>query len=353
MRKIIRGIPALVMSALFAATLHAQDASYEVAGIVAWSTAKTYGFTFAPESNSGESVSRPLDGMNTRLTRTTKVLLTTQTLTVAQVVGGQPSVNPGERNTTFEFFGGRTLQPGWTVKSVDVGGNFTYIEQPRLGTSDLSFRVRLSPGGSATLRKIVLNGPANSDWKDAFSEPLRKDYVINGVVAWNAAKKYGFTFKPMPGQASYGIWKPVQTDPFDGVFTALYVSIERRLLDGIRCTELPGNYFGGSSRCILGQIVGGNMSVLPSLGASNQNMSVSFEMFGAKKLSPGWIVKSVSTSNGTWKRQPAYGSGDLSFILTVTSYGDNSANAIVRSITLEGPSNAASFEDAFKNSQNP
>ncbi|HUQ20506.1 MAG TPA: hypothetical protein VM099_12905 [Gemmatimonadaceae bacterium] len=345
--------PALIFLALFAPALPAQDAAYDVPGILAWTTGKTYGFTFSPEANSGESVSRPLDGMNTRLTRSTTVLRLTQTFTVAQVVGGQPSVNPGERNTTFKFFGGRTLQPGWTVKSVDVGGNFTYVDQPRLGTSDLSFRVRLAPGGSATLRKIVLNGPAGSDWKDAFSAPVRRDYVINGTVAWDAARKYGFTFKssserPPSGNATA---KLTQTEPPDGVFTVLWIWVPRIGILNYRCTELQAKSTTFDVACIVGQIVGGNMSVPPALSRSGDAHSVAFTMFGAKKLSPGWIVKSVTTSNGSWTRQPAYGSNDLSFVLTVTSYGSNAAIAIVKSITLEGPSSAASFEDAFKNAQ--
>jgi hypothetical protein len=331
---------AVTMTVLPATTLSAQGASYDVPGIVAWSTAKTYGFEFHPVANSGESLARPLDGMNTLLKRTTKTLLTTKTYTIAQVVGGQPSVNPGERNTTFQFFGGRTLQPGWTVKSVDMGGNFTFVDQPRLATSDLSFRVRLAPGGSATLRKVVLNGPAGSDWKDAFSAPLRKDYVINGVVAWNAAQRYGFTFTPAPTRSDF---PATVMGRLDGVFTALTVQVDRRLF-GTRCTVHPN----ASSHCIMGQIVGGNMSVSVPFQPEQPSMSVVFEMFGGKKLSSGWIVKSVTTSNGVWKRQPAYGSDDLSFVITLTSYGDVAATSIVKSITLEGPSNAASFEDAFK-----
>lgn len=328
----------------------AQGGSYDVPGILAWTTGKTYGFTFSPEAHSGESVSRPLDGMNTRLTRSTKVLLITQTFAVAQVVGGQPSVNSGERSTTFKFFGGRTLQPGWTVKSVDLGGDFTYVDQPRLGTSDLSFRVRVSPGGNATLRKVVLNGPAGADWKDAFSAPLRREYVVNGVVAWNAARRYGFTFKPL-GSPTFrnevtGLAK-VKGVP-DGVFITLSVDWRTGLFD-TPCTREPAEFNDGP--CIVGQIVGGNISVTRPINKFTLEQSATFEMFGAKQLSPGWIVKSVSTSSGTWKKQPAYGSGDLSFVLLVTSYGATGAIAIVKSITLEGPSNAASFEDAFKNAQ--
>jgi hypothetical protein len=326
----------------------AQGSAYEVPGISAWNTGKTYGFTFHPEANSGESVSRPLDGMNTRLTRTEKILLTSLTVPVAQVVGGQPSVMSRERNTTFTMFGARTLQPGWTVKTVDVIGDFTYVQQPRLGTADLSFRVRLAPGGSATLRKVVLNGPSGADWKDAFSAPVRRDYVINGTVAWNSARKYGFTFTPLKEGDRFVKGLP------DGVYTLLMV---KQTIDMGRCQVVPdakiGIYIDPHPDCIVGQLVGGNMSVMTPLEFRSSSQSVSFEFFGAKKLSPGWIVKSVTTSNGTWTRQPAYGTDNLSFVLRVTSYANSSAIAIVKSITLEGPSNAASFEDAFRNAQNP
>ena len=319
-----------------AGTAVAQNADYTVPGISAWTTAKTYGFEFAPEARSGESVSRPRDGMNTRLTRTATVLFKQTTLTVAQVVGGQPSVNQGERVTTFRMFSGRTLQPGWTVKRVDVGGNFTYVQQSRLGTTDLSFRVSLAPGGTATLKSIVLTGPAGADWKDAFSAPVRKDYVINGVVAWNAAKKYGFQFYPTDSEGST---KKV-TLPYDGVFTVLWIHKSDLSLFA-PCVPRPDT----SDICILAQIAGGNLSV----PIHKYRYTARFVMFAGKKLAPGWVVKAVSISNGTYIRQAVTGSDDLSFVLQLTSSSTSAATAIIPSITLEGPSNAASFEDAFKN----
>jgi hypothetical protein len=312
----------------------AQGTTYTIPGISAWTTAKTYAFEFAPERNTGETVTQPFDGMNTRLRRTATVLFKPVTVTVAQVVGGQPSVNQGERSTIFRMFAGRTLQPGWTVKSVDIGGNFSYVQQPRLGTSDLSFRVKLSPGGTATLRNVVLTGPAGADWKDAFSAPVRKDYVINGVVAWNAAKKYGFQFYPSDRNGN----TDRVTTPYDGVLTMLTAG---KTLSWLNCTPRPGF----SDLCIVAQIAGGNLSVpVHPIGYTAR-----FTMFAGKKLAPGWQVKAVSISNGTFIRQAATGSGDLSFVVQLASTPTQAATAIVKSITLEGPSNAASFEDAFKN----
>lgn len=317
------------------------QAVYEIPGISAWNTGKMYGFTFAPVAASGESVTRPLDGMNTRLTRTVTKLMLTQKVQVAQVVGGQPSVNQGERNTTFELFGGRNLNPGWIVKSVEVKGNFTYVEQPRLGTNDLSFKVRLAPGGTATVAKVEMHGPAGADWKDAFGPSSMKEYVINGTVAWNAAKKYGLTFTPLKDGSGYESSASIVGLP-DGTFTALIV----KPTGFVRCTAPPGGPSLTFQGCVLGQLAGGNMSVTMPFKDDGSNNTTVFEMFGTRKLSPRWTVKSVDVSNGTITL-PASGD-NLRFRVKLSSYGDKSAVAIVRSITLVGPSSAASIEDAFK-----
>ena len=320
---------------LWPTDVSAQNADYTVAGITAWTTAKTYGFEFAPEAASGESVTSPRDGMNTRLRKTVTSLLGSTTVTIAQVVGGQPSVNAGQRNTTFRMFSNRTLQPGWTVKSIDVRGSFTYVQTVRQGTSDLSFRVRLSPGGSATLRSLVLTGPEGANWQDAFSAPARRDYVINGIVAWNAAKKYGFEFYPY-GDGETDVDRT--SFPRDGVFTYRYVS--KTSLIG-SCTSPPNR----STSCIMAQIAGGNLSVPANPYGFT---SAEFVLYRAKKLAPGWLVKSVSISSGTFIRQPAYGTDDMSFALRLQGSAAKPATGTITSITLEGPSNAASFEDAFK-----
>jgi hypothetical protein len=57
----------VLIAALAPCVLSAQRSTYEVPGIVAWTAAKTYGFTFSPEAASGESVTHPKDGLNTRL----------------------------------------------------------------------------------------------------------------------------------------------------------------------------------------------------------------------------------------------------------------------------------------------
>jgi hypothetical protein len=119
--------------------------------------------------------------------------------------------------------------------------------------------------------------------------------------------------------------------------------VDMKAFDRQSCVQPPS-----STLCIIGQVVGGNMSVTPPINDAEQ--TVQFEMFGSKRLSAGWRVRSVDVSNAYWIRRPAQGMAwdDLSFVVSLTSRATESAIAIIRSITLEGPSNAASVEDAFK-----
>ena len=59
-------------------------------------------------------------------------------------------------------------------------------------------------------------------------------------------------------------------------------------------------------------------------------------------------VSSVSVSNGVFQKQAGAGTSDLSFVLVLTSKLNQPSNAVIQSITLTGPANAASFEDAFR-----
>ncbi len=54
------------------------------------------------------------------------------------------------------------------------------------------------------------------------------------------------------------------------------------------------------------------------------------------------IVKSVTTSNGSWTRQPWYGSEDVHFVLAVASYGNTATLMPTRDSWLLAPvANAA------------
>lgn len=314
-------------------TAGAIDADHSMNGIEAWNVAKTNGFTFRPLTfASGQSVTRPRDGVNTRLQAPESTLFGTRTVTLAQVVGGNASVvrpTRGSRTVTFEFFGGQKLAPGWKLKSVRLGGSYIWDRRPQPGTDDASFRVKATSSsrttGAVTIRSLTLSGPYGATAEDAFVG--RKTYTINGIEAWGVAKQYGFEFRPMKSTWRKNLSGNAQdfdiSTPFDGVNTRLFTIHAR-------------------SRLYLASVVGGNMIV-------NHWIDQRFVMFDRKRLAPGWRVQNVSVSGGRWIRQPAQGTDDLSFVLEVRG----EASAHVRSITLEGPSNATGWQEAFQNASNP
>ena len=102
--------------------------NYEIQGIQAWSAARSNGFTFRPIATAeGQTVSRPHDGVNTRLRGDVKDMrfggLRTVRRTLGSVVGGNMSVSQPTTTVTFEMFGGRTLAPGWSVQRVELAGD--------------------------------------------------------------------------------------------------------------------------------------------------------------------------------------------------------------------------------------
>lgn len=327
------------------------SADHSMNGISAWDAAKRNGFTFRPLTfASGQSVTRPRDGVNTRLQAPESTLFGTRTVTLAQVVGGNASVvrpTRGSRTVTFEFFGGQKLAPGWKLKSVRLGGSYVWDRRPQLGTNDPSFRVKATSSsrttGAVRIRSLTLSGPYGAKAEDAFVG--RKTYTINGIEAWGVAKQYGFKFRPMAFDG--GSWDLRVSTPHDGVQTRLTLFSASPLVRRTRsCSK------DAEDNCIVAEVVGGNMLVYKPL-FSFRSETVKFRMFSGKRLASGWTVRSVSVSGGRWVRRPASGGDDLSFELELTSYPDRVASVNVRSITLEGPSNATGWQEAFQNARNP
>ena len=331
------------------AATSAQRQDAEIPGELAWEQARINGFEFYPEALIGETVSSPRDGDHTSLTKIMKGTLGTQTIRIAHVLGGRSFVMSDQRLVTFTLFGSRTLGNGWTVKSVEVSGNFTYVSQPQASTEDLKFRIQVKPGGSATVNKIVLNGPLGGHWEEAFrptsggtpaTATAVRNYVVSGTDAWNAARKRGFTFRPIlrgtaiAGSTADGL--RIIGAP-DGIATSLEVSRENRR----ECAP------GSPGFCIIGVVTNGQMGVAKP-DQDNQENKVAFEMFGTRKLASGWTVSSVSVSNGVFQKQAGAGTSDLSFVLVLTSKLNQASSAVIQSITLTGPANAANFEDAFR-----
>lgn len=149
---------------------------YVISGLHAWSAAKSSGFIFQPlPYASGQWVTDPRDGVDTRLLARAGGADGEQTLTLAQIAAGAASVNrpqTGSRTVVFDYFRDQSLRPPWTVTGVDVVGNFVWQRRPEPGSAILRFQIRASSRsestGSATVRSITLRGPADANWESAF-----------------------------------------------------------------------------------------------------------------------------------------------------------------------------------------
>ena len=159
---------------------------FKVPGIAAWSAAKSNGFLFYPEFARGDKT-----GQDSRSSRV--YLLGSDSITrgphikniiPAQVVGGVNMLvndwlqnrSDYDRYTYFNLFDGpRKLAPGWTVKNVVLSGSYIWDVRPRSGSEQIFSRVKVtnltSQKGStkAMLKELVLIGPKNGNWQDAFN----------------------------------------------------------------------------------------------------------------------------------------------------------------------------------------
>jgi hypothetical protein len=82
----------------------------------------------------------------------------------------------GSEACTNRGFTGRTLKSGWSFESWSVTENsrptrrMSFQQKPSKGSRDLSYELRVTAGdsGRVTLNQLVLRGPPNASWQDAF-----------------------------------------------------------------------------------------------------------------------------------------------------------------------------------------
>ncbi len=132
------------------------------------------------------------------------------------------------------------------------------------------------------------------------------------------------------------------------------------LSGGVDGTNSRVDQGGPSRECyVLARVVGGNMIAQcpyrrPGRGiieSDDFDDTRDFRMFTGKALAPGWIVRDIVVSGGTWIDRPEPGATSLEFSYRLTiakRFYDRSTSARVTRIVLEGPASASSWEDAFK-----
>ena len=158
----------------------AAQESHRVPGTHAWETARRAGFEFHPElPNEGYILTGARDGAATAL----KACPSSHEpcVEVARIAGGALELQPTrcddcERGHVFELYAGRPLADGWRIVAVEVeGAGWSWEREPRYGTADPSFALRVELPADAAARvavvSLTLEGPPGAEWRAAFAPP--------------------------------------------------------------------------------------------------------------------------------------------------------------------------------------
>lgn len=146
--------------------------------------------------------------------------------------------------------------------------------------------------------------------------PQTQTHTITGIEAWSLARANGFEFRPAARSEQW------VTYPYDGVDTRLQAARFQGIL-GVGTTDT----------ITLARIVGGNLIVdRPTSGSR----SVTFVLFGGRRLADGWAVEEVRLrGGGRWKKRPE--GSDLQIEVEATAYANRPASVGIESVTLVGP----------------
>lgn len=157
---------------------------FKVPGLLAWSEAKKNGFKFYPKeatgnrdgSNSwGESYYTTSKG-NKKSTKGSQVIGGVNMLVHNKYRTGFFPKKPLEITGYFRIFSDKRLRPGWKIKSINITGNYEWTKTKyRRNTQIIRTMIKIvkpaqvSKASTAMIKEIVLIGPKNGQWQDAFS----------------------------------------------------------------------------------------------------------------------------------------------------------------------------------------
>ncbi|MCW8880344.1 MAG: hypothetical protein OQJ89_16720 [Kangiellaceae bacterium] len=159
---------------------------FKVNGIAAWSEAKKNGFLFYPWRVKGNKDGVGSSGkamcLNPREANKWETCLGNGQ--GSQMVGGVNMLLypqkwagrvPTDSYSYFNLFSGKKLRSGWKIKRLVISGSYQWTNQKyTTNTNRIATRIKVSHSKSqsntakAMLKELVLVGPANAKWQDAF-----------------------------------------------------------------------------------------------------------------------------------------------------------------------------------------
>lgn len=160
-----------------------QTKEYKVAGLQAWTEAKRNGFQFSPNT---PVYGQSLEGTSSKgysyfVSNNRKCDMPDQSR--AHTLGGtnmilyrcKTLVHRFSTYAYFNLFFGKKLKSGWKIKSMSLSSNAKWTsEKWSANTNKIATKIKLTnlkdqnSATTAQLKNIILIGPKNGRWQDAF-----------------------------------------------------------------------------------------------------------------------------------------------------------------------------------------
>jgi hypothetical protein len=159
---------------------------FEVPGNLAWAEAMRQGFEFYPQGATGRKDGTDVWGVSYYQNQQNRTQQVPNTSRYSAGINMQLGtlINSDFWNITevgvinsyarFHLFDGKRLKSLWSVRSIEISGSYTINSRPVANSRSAHYvlDVKISKGvrntGLATFKKIVLVGPENQDWREAF-----------------------------------------------------------------------------------------------------------------------------------------------------------------------------------------
>ena len=161
-----------------------QTKEYKVLGLHAWSEAKKNGFSFFPQSTSGQKTGVGEYGISKSKPPNNRRGKYKSRKNGSHMVGGVNMILYHQKIFGFDhksyarfyLFYGKTLKQGWTVKEVKFSGSYAWDRRYKFktGTKNIATAIVLKNAAQQTgstnamLKEIILVGPKTGRWQDAF-----------------------------------------------------------------------------------------------------------------------------------------------------------------------------------------
>jgi hypothetical protein len=144
------------------------NTEYRIPGALAYDYARAHGFNFAAKGDPPSKLASCFFSKNNDV-----LFMYTQHVASVPAVGAGPL----GASCLFELFTGKTLNEGWRISGADIysSSNYSWNKSISSNTNDASFKIHVDKSAGAMfsadtrLFELVLIGPKNANWEDAFN----------------------------------------------------------------------------------------------------------------------------------------------------------------------------------------